>query len=442
MNRTPAVTFLFIGLALSLSLIPAPDCAAQTTENYAVNPPANLPDPSSPPPPQVVGHGFSANTRDRNAPRRENLQSFKVLGKHVNALVGGFEQGAGLGLGIELTTADSIPGIEFRARALTSTKLYRRFELGVYLPKLGDEKTHLDIWFNYQKRTRDGFFGIGPRTSEDTETNFASDQRSYNAVLSHDFAKKLQAGFYLQVANTSATRGEDEEDIPIDVLFSANPAVVPLNRWAPGLNLNAKLLTYGVFIELDQRNIERGLTRGGYFYARAASFDGLKHDVFDDFGWNEVELDGRVYLPVGSDLTSLALRAFTEFKNPKRGSQIPFYQLSWLGGRNHHRGFHNFRYRGNNSLVLSVEPRQTVWKQKEDKGLDIFAFGDGGQVWGDNRSPTNQLILANDKFASQNWRFGIGGGVQYRYGKSAAFRVEVGHSNETNMVYFSFSRGF
>jgi outer membrane protein assembly factor BamA len=92
--------------------------------------------------------------------------------------------------------------------------------------------------------------------------------------------------------------------------------------------------------------------------------------------------------------------------------------------------------------LFSVEPRRTVWKQAETKGVDGFVFGDAGQVWGDNRSRTNSFVLANDKFASENWRFGFGGGVQYRMNRSTAVRIEVGHSNESNMIFFSLSRGF
>jgi len=391
---------------------------------------------------QISGLNDRAQSEDRNAPRRENVQAFKVAGNYVKALIGGFEQGAGFGFGVEFSTAELIPIVEFRAKALTSTRLYRRFELEAYVKKLGDEKTHLDLWFNYLKRTRDNFYGIGPRTSELLETNFASDQRSYNASLYRDFSDRIQAGLYAQIANTDAYRGEDDADPNIDALFSGNPATIPVTRWIPGLNVNAKILSYGAFAEFNGRDNNRGLPKGGYGYARVASFQGLDNDFFSDFGWNEVELDGRAYIPLGSDFTSLALRAYTQLQDPKRGSQIPFYAQSWLGGRNYVRGFQNYRFRGNNVLVLTVEPRQTVWKQSETKGLDVFAFGDGGQVWGDNRSRTNALILANDKFSSQNWRFAIGGGVQYRLSKSTGLRVEVGHSNEGNQVFFSVGRGF
>ena len=176
------------------------------------------------------------------------------------------------------------------------------------LPKLGSEKTHLDLWFNYQLRTEDHFFGLGPRTPDNQETNYASDERSFNATLSHDLTKRLQVGLYARVANTNGYRGENKDDPPIDGTYTGRPPGKPgtvfNSTFLPGLNTNAKIFSYGVFAELDYRNNDAGLTKGGYAYARFASSDGLKNDIFDDFGWNEVELDGRVYIPLFSNSTS------------------------------------------------------------------------------------------------------------------------------------------
>jgi outer membrane protein assembly factor BamA len=380
-------------------------------------------------------------SRDRNVPRRDNLEAFRIV-KHVNALVSGFEQGAGLGLGLELTTADKIPGVEFRGKFLTSTRFYRRFEAEAYIPSVGDQNTHADIWFNYVYRLRDNFFGIGPRTPMEPETNYAVDGRSYNASLYRDFTPKLQSGIFVSLINSAAYRGEDDEDVPVDLLFSGQPTVTPITRWLPGLNTNAKLIAYGAFVEYNGRDNSRGLTKGSYFYGRYSSFDGLDNDLFSDFGWNEVSLDGRAYVPLGSDFTSVALRAHTELLNPKGGSQIPFYALPWLGGRSKVRGFANYRFRGNNLLLFAIEPRRTVWKQSETKGVDVFAFGDAGQVWGDSRSTTDPQVLANDRMNSSNWRFGIGGGAQYRLSRNFGVRIDIGHCNERNHVYFSVSRGF
>lgn len=398
--------------------------------------------PDSPAASQLSGTGLKTTSRDRNAPKRENMQAFEFAGGHVSGLIGGFDQGAGFGFGVELSSADSIPGVVVRAKVLTSTRFYRRLEGEVYLPKLGGENTHASVWFNYLYRSRDNFFNIGPRSPEEPETNFGVDERSFNASLYHDITKGFQVGVYARVADSNGFRGKNDKDVPIDTIFSGKPTVTPITRWLPGLNTNAKIFSYGVFAEYDKRNNDVGLTKGFYGYARVASLEGLKNDLFDDFGWNEVELDGRAYIPILSNSTSLAVRGLAELKDPKRGSQIPFYEQSYFGGRSHGRGFANFRFRGNNVVLFSVEPRQTVWKQKDTRGLDVFVFGDFGQVWGDNRSSTNPLILANDSFDSRNWRTGVGAGFQYRVNRSVAVRIDYSRTNETSRVYFSVSRGF
>jgi len=153
-------------------------------------------------------------------------------------------------------------------------------------------------------------------------------------------------------------------------------------------------------------------------------------------------MDGRGYIPLGSDKTSLAVRGYALLKDPRGESQIPFYDLSYMGGRMYVRGFRDYRFRGDNVALASAELRQTIWTQREDRGLDVFAFGDAGQVWGDNRSKTDPAILANQDFSSSNYRASAGGGFQYRYSKSLAGRVEVGRSHERTLIYFSISRGF
>lgn len=450
MKSRQIVRVIFIWLAVCAFpglIATGQTCLAQTAaEGESSKESRTVPKTSAPPAPQggkSISHLFSAH--ERSAPDREETVAFNLGNKHVNALIGGFEQGAGFGGGLELTTADSLKWIEFRVSALATTKLYRRFEAGAYIPVIGDENTHAEIWFSYLRRTEDNFYGIGPHITDGLQTNFDLEQRAINATFYHDFAKGLQAGVYVRVANSGAFNGEDENDIPMDQLFSGSPNVVPITRWAPGFQTNAKILSYGGYAEYNRRDNARGLTRGFYLYGRFASADGLKYDdnpVFQDYGWLEAELDGRAYIPLFSDQTSLAVRAYSEMKSPKGGSQIPFSDLSFLGGRSYVRAFPTFRFRANNSLLFSGELRRTIWRESEASGLDIFGFADVGQVWGDNRSRTDPAIILNDDFDSGNWRTGSGGGLQYRLTGSFTFRVEFGHSNERNQVYFSFSRGF
>ncbi|HXI89633.1 MAG TPA: BamA/TamA family outer membrane protein [Blastocatellia bacterium] len=380
---------------------------------------------------------------NRNAPTRDSWNTIDIGSKYFRAVVGGFDQGALIGFGVQLTTADKFRIVEFRATALTSPNLYRRFEGEAYLPRVFDKNTHADVWFDYLRRTKDNFFGIGPRIANTSQTNFDLEQRSYNASLYHDFAERLQVGGYFSLSNSATYRGQKDTDIPIDTLFSGDPNTVPVARWAPGLLTNVKILSYGGFAAYDLRNNSRGLTKGAYFYGRIGSAQGLNDKTASsDYGWLETELDARGYIPLGSDKTSLAVRGYASLKDPRGGSQIPFYDQSFLGGRMYGRGFKNFRFRGDNLALGSAELRQTVWTQSENRGLDVFGFGDAGQVWGDNRSKTDPAILSNQDFDSSNWRASVGGGLQYRYSNGFAGRVEIGHSHERNLIYFSITRGF
>jgi hypothetical protein len=403
--------------------------------------------PPSPAPPSPQGQvsALSGRTfsRDRLGPQQYSATAIKIV-DHVNALVGGFDQGAGFGFGMEFTTlkGGELKGFEFYARALGSTRLYRAGDVGV---RVGTNKTNGEFWFNYTRRTRDNFFDFGSLTSEDSETNFATERRSYNGVFSHKFASRLVGGLYGSFSSTGAFRGEDERDQPIDTLFSGNPGVSQATSFLPGFQQNARLVSYGAFAEVDLRNNERGLTKGGYFYGRFGSVDAVDTDnQFSDFGWNETELDGRVYIPVFSNKTSVALRGYAVLREPKGGSQIPFYEQAFYGGRSIGRGFTNARFRGNNAVLYSGEIRQTIWSMNDEntRGLDIIVFGDVGQVWGDNRSNIDPTVLRNDDFDSRNYRTGAGGGVQYRLSKSVAFRFEIGASNERTLGYIALRPGF
>lgn len=402
--------------------------------------------PSTPPPsPQGQVSQLSSRTfsRTRNAPQQYSATAIKLV-DHVNALVGGFDQGSGFGFGIEFTTSKGadLKGYEFYARALGSTRFYRSGELGA---RVGNNNTRGEVWFNYTHRTRDNFFDIGSLIPEIPETNFATERRSYNGMFAHRFSPKIEGGLYGSFSSTGSFRGEDDKEVPIDTLFSGNPNVTPVTSFLPGLQQNARLVSYGAFAELDMRNNESGLTKGGYFYGRLGSVDAVDTDnAFSDFGWNETELDGRVYIPVFSKKTSLALRGYAVLRDPKGGSQIPFYEQSFFGGRSTGRGFKSYRFRGNNSVLYSTEVRQTVWSMNDEntKGVDLVIFGDIGQVWGDSRSNTDPAILLNDNYDSRNYRTGFGGGIQYRLSKSVAFRLEIGASNERILSYISLRPGF
>ncbi len=357
----------------------------------------------------------------RQAPLRETLTAVGGKTGHVRGIIGGFEQGAGFGGGVELTSADAVPVVEFRALALTSLRLYRRFDLQAVLQNICGSRNHADIWFSYAQRQVDFFsVGSGSPSGSDIGTPFTLARRSYQGSVSRDLASHLQGGVYAQVMNTHSARGQDAPDAPI--------AVFP-----PSLLISTRIRSYGGFLAYDTRDDSNGLTRGLNLYARMASADGLgPADGSPNFGWIEGEFDARGYIPLGGPRTALLLRSRGLFKAPNDGRrEIPFYDLPWLGGRQYLRGHDNYRFRGNHVVVLSSELQRTVYVLSGVRGIDALASADTGQVWGDGAT-----------FRSGAWRSGLGGGIQYRHSRALAARVEVSRSREGAQTYSAMSRGF
>jgi hypothetical protein len=381
----------------------------------------------------------------RNVPIREELIAIDLPTKdfgatYLRGIFGGFEQGAGINGGVQFTTAHAIPHLELRANALTSTMLDRRLDLeGVFTFAGG--RNHADVWFSFMQRQND-FFGIGPLTSSQGKTSFGTDQRSYQASLYRDLATHLHGGVYGQVMNSHSERSHSTDDPSITASFSGTPDQSAA-RWIPGFASTTQILSYGGFLEFDTRDNSVDLTRGVDLYVRLASNDGMKHhSPFSDYGWREAEFDARGHIPLGSSRTSLALRSKGGFKQTKGGSQIPFYDLSYLGGFDDVRGYDLYRFRGNSVLTFSAEVRRTIYKKTDHRGVDIFALADSGQVWGDSRSTTDPAVLANQNFRSTYWHTGVGGGLAYRHSRTMAARIDVARSNEGIQIYGSILRGF
>lgn len=339
----------------------------------------------------------------RQVPLRETLTAIGVGTPYVRALIGGFEQGAGIGGGLQLTSAHLVRGLEIRATALASARLYWRGELGVFVPSIGSSRNHADVWFSYLQRDTQ-FFALDQVTDEGLDTPFAITRRSYQGSVYRDLADGLQGGAYTQLRNSVSTLGET--------------------------SMRTQVLIYGGFLAYDTRDNRVGLTRGLNLYARVASADGVgQHGASADYGWIESEVDARAYAPLASPRTSLLLRARALLKTPKGGGrQIPYYDLSWLGGRSFVRGYEPYRFRDRNMALLSTELQQTVYAFSGVRGLDVFASADTGQVFGEARAGA--------------WHSALGGGVQYRHSPSVAARVEVGRSPGHTLVYVSMSRGF
>ncbi len=177
--------------------------------------------------------GFKS--RDRLGPRRDDRTILNFGNKHINAILGGLEQGAGFAFGAEFTTADKIPGVELRLSLITSTLFYFRGEVAAEVPKVFNERSHGEVWWSYSRRPRDPFYGIGNRTNLDDRTSYDLESRFFGSTFTYDLAKKTTTGVYVSYYNSSNYLGNRDDLPPIDQEFSGNPNTQPPTRYVPGL---------------------------------------------------------------------------------------------------------------------------------------------------------------------------------------------------------------
>ncbi len=110
----------------------------------------------------------------------------------------------------------------------------------------------------------------------------------------------------------------------------------------------------------------------------------------------------------------LALRARLERTNAPGDDDVPFYELSTLGGPEDLRGYRYDRFREQGSLLLTAEYRYPIFNT-----FDAVLFADAGQVFDDL-----------DEIAFDRFHTDFGGGLRLYGGEAVAARLEVAFTPE------------
>ena len=158
----------------------------------------------------------------------------------------------------------------------------------------------------------------------------------------------------------------------------------------------------------------------------------------DDADFHKLIGDVSYIMPLGWRRQLIALRANGEaiFGDEE---DIPFFELSHLGGDDTMRGYFPQRFLGKGRLLLNAEYRlklvdfnfRDIW----DITIDGVGFGDAGRVYEDDEDFTRH-------FASRI-RLSYGGGVRIGFHTGLVARIDVGFSpEETGLVYLTFGHIF
>jgi outer membrane translocation and assembly module TamA len=147
-------------------------------------------------------------------------------------------------------------------------------------------------------------------------------------------------------------------------------------------------------------------------------------DIISDFALGAARLELRQYFQLFNFLTvanRLEARHVT--------GDVPFWELSTLGGQNNLRGYPLNRFQGRSSLAYSLELRAWVLTFPELFGLKFGAqlFTDTGRVF----TPSDD---ASDLFSDYKQTVGIGGAMSI-FNPDFILRGEMGFSSEVSRIY-------
>ncbi|HCM42186.1 MAG TPA: hypothetical protein DIS66_02585 [Candidatus Omnitrophica bacterium] len=231
-------------------------------------------------------------------------------------------------------------------------------------------------FFQYEDRWEDNFFGMGPDTSAGNGVSYGHEQTTVAGKAGYEFSPEWKGAFHLVYKNNNISEGESDDWGQLSYFGLNN---------IPGSG-GDKILTLAADLKNDTRDFRDAPTRGGYRQIYFGYSEGLDDSNASYFTYRA---DMAQYFKVGSPRRVLAIRGLAEHHDEINGGNVPFYNMSKLGGygtlpeQSHTlRSYHVNRFFGESLLLFNIEYRYTIWEYRE-LHMDAVPFFDFGQTFGE-----------------------------------------------------------
>jgi outer membrane protein assembly factor BamA len=175
----------------------------------------------------------------------------------------------------------------------------------------------------------------------------------------------------------------------------------------------------------QRRNV---LNERNAFFSEVAFLD---YNTFwkSDVEYSRIISDTRFFKSINKR-DVLAMQLLGEFNF---GGEVPFNQLSQMGGKNMMRGYFRGRFRDQNQIAAQVEYRFLPLKLGFSKRLGATVFGGVGDVFED----WNQLSIKDIK-----WSAGVGARFLLFQQKDVYLRVDYAITPDENGFYIGVGEAF
>jgi hypothetical protein len=253
-----------------------------------------------------------------------------------------------------------------RSFPLFASKADQVFELA-NVPREANHRYMAYGAFTHRYAPKYDFFGIGPDSQQERQADYLQTDYLYEGVVGYRiwprFTLAARAGYY----HVRFGPGKDDDLPNIEDVFA--PSEVSGLRVHP-----PDFVRYGASATFDSRDVPKNPHQGVVAAAEWQHYD--EQDVGDLASFNRYAADARAYISLGHPQRVLVLRAYGSKDDPfRRGGQVPFYMMQFLGSSHTLRAFDSQRFRGEKLVLVQAEYR---WEASP--ALELAAFVDSGTV--------------------------------------------------------------
>jgi len=299
---------------------------------------------------------------------------------------------------------------KFDADVSQSTENQAFYRLRYADPTLLDPRYVFEGFGLYENDRTARFFGIGANSRERDETNYTLRQVGGQVQFGRRLMPALIASLTERLRYVAIRRGAVESLPFLKDVFTAVPGDDESFVWAHRL-----ALTY------DSRNSRVTPTQGrfGQVFVEVADEAIGSQASFVRYG-----LEGRVFWPHVGERLVMAVRGLLERVT---GSDVPFFELSDLGGDDTLRGFGENRFLDEGRVLFNAEERIKVFHINYGEvrtDIELAVFTDIGRVFKSFNDLGSGKIQAV-----------VGGGIRFVAGAQIVAKIDVGVGSEGLTIF-------
>jgi len=304
-------------------------------------------------------------------------------------------------------------GRELRFIGSYSERIERKLLFSYIDPAFSNGRYALSFGATFFKNATARFFGLGPLTTLDEQTNYTA----------REFRANWKFGVHMNEVTQLAV-GQRFRDMKLQPGATDLPYTVTQFPGVDGVQ-GATILGHRATFHYDTRDNLVSPTDG----SQVTLYAELNQNLSDGNNplFYRYELEAKKLFPSDSKRMVLVIRGDIQLTF---GDQVPFFEQSSLGGQNNLRGYGVDRFIDKHLAVVNIEERIHLARAKimgVAAELEVAPFIDMGRVFG-NISPKGQKPFTD-------WQFTPGLGFRALVRPNVVGRVDYGYSSEGGAVF-------